>query len=133
MTLPPDPVSATAMSPLTLDPFANNYLGIPSPSGFGGYQSPASSAFGEGSIVYSDHGDDFALYEGPGSGSNFGGTSPVFKLEPQSFNEPQIKFETHSEEQQHPQQLPQIPHLPSYPPRYPSPAPPPGKGKGRET
>jgi hypothetical protein len=73
MTLPPDPVSATAMSPLTLDPFANNYLGIPSPSGFGGYQSPASSAFGEGSIVYSDHGDDFALYEGPGSGSNFGG------------------------------------------------------------
>jgi hypothetical protein len=56
----------------TMDPFTNNYLGIPSPSGFGGYHSPASSNFGEGSIVYSDHGDDFALYE-QGPGSNFGG------------------------------------------------------------
>ena len=73
MTMPPDSVSAPAVSPLTLDPFGGQYLGIPSPGGFGGYQSPASSAFGEGSIVYSDHGDDFALYEGPGSGSNFGG------------------------------------------------------------
>jgi hypothetical protein len=73
LTMPPDPVSSTAISPLTLDPFTNHYLGIPSPSGFGGYHSPASSAFGEGSIVYSDHGDDFALYEGQGSGSHFGG------------------------------------------------------------
>lgn len=73
MTMPPDPTSATAMSPLTLDPFVNPYLGVPSPNGFGGYQSPASSNFGEGSVVYSDHGDDFALYEGPGSGPNFGG------------------------------------------------------------
>jgi hypothetical protein len=73
MTMPPNPQSATAVSPLTLDPFGNHYLGIPSPSGFGGYHSPASSNFGEGSIVYSDHGDDFALYEGQGAGSNFGG------------------------------------------------------------
>jgi hypothetical protein len=72
MSLPPDPMSATAVSPLTLDPYTNNYLGIPSPSGFGGYHSPASSNFGEGSVVYSDHGDDFALYE-QGPGSNFGG------------------------------------------------------------
>jgi hypothetical protein len=77
MTMPPEAVSTTTMSPLILDPFANNYLGIPSPSGFGGYHSPASSAFGgDGSIVYSDHGEDFALYEGQGSGSNFGGFVP---------------------------------------------------------
>jgi hypothetical protein len=76
MTMPPDPMSATAISPLTLDPFTNHYLGIPSPSGFGGYHSPASSNFGEGSIVYSDQGEDFkdfALYDGQGPGSNFGG------------------------------------------------------------
>lgn len=75
MPMTPEPGSATTMSPLTLqlDPFTNQYLGIPSPSGFGGYSSPAASAFGEGSIVYSDHGDDFALYEGQNSGSNFGG------------------------------------------------------------
>jgi hypothetical protein len=74
MTMPPDPMSASATSPLTLDPFTNHYLGIPSPSGFGGYHSPASSNFGEGSIVYSDQGDDFALYDGQGGpGSNFGG------------------------------------------------------------
>jgi hypothetical protein len=75
MTMPPDltPISATASSPLTLDPFSNNYLGIPSPSGFGGYHSPASSNFGEGSIIYSDQGDDFALFDGQGPGSNFGG------------------------------------------------------------
>jgi hypothetical protein len=72
MTMPPDPMSATAISPLSLDPFTNHYLGIPSPSGFGGYHSPASSNFGEGSIVYSDQGEDFALYE-QGPGSNFGG------------------------------------------------------------
>jgi len=75
MSLAPDSMSATAISPLTLDPYTNNYLGIPSPSGFGGYHSPASSNFGEGSIVYSDHGEDFALYEQyeQGPGSNFGG------------------------------------------------------------
>jgi len=73
MSLPSDPMSATAISPLALDPYTNNYLGIPSPSGFGGYHSPASSNFGEGSIIYSDHGDDFALYEQQGPGSNFGG------------------------------------------------------------
>jgi len=75
MTMPPDltPISATTSSPLTLDPFTSQYLGIPSPSGFGGYHSPASSNFGEGSIIYSDHGDDFALYDGQGPGSNFGG------------------------------------------------------------
>ncbi|TVY26327.1 Sterol uptake control protein [Lachnellula hyalina] len=130
MTMPPDPISATAMSPLTLDPFTNQYLGIPSPSGFGGYQSPASSAFGEGSIVYSDHGDDFALYEGPGSGSNFGGTSPGYTIEPQALHERRIKVDFPSEEQ-HMQQLSPMSHLPSYPARYPSPAPPPGKGKAR--
>ena len=73
MTMPPDPMSATAISPLSLDPFTNHYLGIPSPSGFGGYHSPASSNFVEGSIVYSDQGEDFALYDGQGPGSNFGG------------------------------------------------------------
>jgi len=73
MTMPPDPISVTAIPPLALDPFASHYLGIPSPSGFGGYHSPASSNFGEGSTVYSEHGDDFALYEGQSSGSNFGG------------------------------------------------------------
>jgi hypothetical protein len=77
MTMPPESVSATAMSPLILDPFTNNYLGIPSPSGFGGYHSPAASSFGgDGSIVYSDQGEDFALYGGQGSGSNFGGFVP---------------------------------------------------------
>jgi hypothetical protein len=73
MTMPPDPMSATAISPLSLDPYANHYLGIPSPSGFGGYHSPASSSFGDGSIMYSEHGDDFPLFDGQGSGSNFGG------------------------------------------------------------
>jgi len=137
MTMPPDPMSATAVSPLTLDPFTGHYLGIPSPSGYGGY-SPASSNFGEGSIVYSDHGDDFALYDTQGPGSNFGGTTPVFKFEPRSPFEEQIKFEPQTPEQQMLQmhqlpQQPQIPHLPSYPPRNPSPADPSGKGKGRET
>ena len=72
MTVPPEPVSAIAISPLSLDPFFNHYLGIPSPSGYGGYHSPASSNFGEGSVIYSDHGDDFASYE-QSPGSNFGG------------------------------------------------------------
>jgi hypothetical protein len=73
MTMPPDPVSATAISPLSLDPFGSHYLGIPSPNGFGGYHSPATSNFGEGSIVYSDQGEDFAPYDGQTPGSNFGG------------------------------------------------------------
>lgn len=74
MTMPPDPLSATAISPLNLDPFTNHYLGIPSPSGFGGYHSPASSNYGEGSIVWSEHGDDFSLFDqGHGPGSHFGG------------------------------------------------------------
>jgi hypothetical protein len=73
MTMPPDHVGNTAMSPLHIDPYGGHYLGIPSPSGFGGYHSPASSNFGEGSIIYSEHGDDFALYENQGSGPSFGG------------------------------------------------------------
>ncbi|KAH8589986.1 hypothetical protein B0O99DRAFT_522306 [Bisporella sp. PMI_857] len=73
MTMPLEPLSATAISPLNIDPYANHYLGIPSPSGFGGYASPATSSYGEGSIIYGDHGDDFALYDTQGSGSNFGG------------------------------------------------------------
>lgn len=73
LTLPPDPLSATAISPLGLDPFTNHYLGIPSPGGFGGYHSPATSNYGEGSIIYSDQGDDFSLYDGQSPSSNFGG------------------------------------------------------------
>lgn len=76
MTMPPDPMSATAMSPLNLEPYSGHYLSIPSPSGFGGYHSPASSGLGESPIMYSDHGDDLALYEGHGSGLNFGGFVP---------------------------------------------------------
>lgn len=77
MAMPPDSVSAVAISPLSLDPFTNHYLGIPSPSGFGGYHSPASSNFGEGSVIYSEQGDDSALYGGQGSASNFGGFVPL--------------------------------------------------------
>ena len=73
VTLPPEPLSATAISPLTLDPYGNIYLGIPSPTGFGGYHSPASSNYGEGSIIYSEHGEDFSLYDGQNSSSHFGG------------------------------------------------------------
>ncbi|PQE16106.1 putative UPC2 Regulatory involved in control of sterol uptake protein [Rutstroemia sp. NJR-2017a WRK4] len=101
MTMPPDPMSVTAMSPLSLDPFGGQYLGIPSPSGYGGYHSPASSNFGEGSTVYSEHGDDFALYEGQGSGSNFGGTTPVFQFEPRSSVDT-VKFEPHPSPQMQP-------------------------------
>jgi hypothetical protein len=69
-----EPMSATSLiSPLSLDPYANSYLGIPSPGGFGGYHSPASSNFGEGSIIYSEHGDDFALYDQGSSSPHFGG------------------------------------------------------------
>ena len=73
MTMPLEPMSTTAISPLHIDPFANTYLGIPSPSGFGGYASPAASSYGEGSVIFGDHGEDFALYDTQGSGSNFGG------------------------------------------------------------
>jgi len=75
MTMPPDPVPVPAMSPLSLDPFSSHYLGIPSPSGFGSYHSPTSSNFGEGSVIYSDQGDDFALCD-QGHGSQFGGFVP---------------------------------------------------------
>ncbi|KAJ8065539.1 hypothetical protein OCU04_006218 [Sclerotinia nivalis] len=138
MTMPPDPISAAAIPPLSLDPYASHYLGIPSPSGFGGYHSPASSNFGEGSIVYSEHGEDFALYEGQGSGSNFGGTTtPSFQFEPRSSVDP-IKFEPQSSHQM--QQ--QMQHIPQYHPYTSHPQPLPHspfettpadpKGKGRE-
>jgi hypothetical protein len=73
MTMPPESMPTSAVSPLNLDPYANHYLGIPSPSGFGGYHSPASSNFGEGSVVYSEQGDDYGLYEPQGTSPNFGG------------------------------------------------------------
>ena len=64
----------SAISPLSLDPFSgsNHYLGIPSPSGFGGYHSPSGSSFGD--IAYSDQGGDEYLHEG--QGSSFGGFVP---------------------------------------------------------
>jgi len=67
----------SAISPLTLNPFASHsdrYLGIPSPSGFGGYASPAGSSFGD--IAYSDQGGDEYLFETQGVGSAFGGFVP---------------------------------------------------------
>lgn len=73
MTMPPESISTSAISPLVLDPYTSRYLGVPSPSGFGGYHSPASSNYGEGSVVYSERGDDYALYDAQGSSSNFGG------------------------------------------------------------
>jgi hypothetical protein len=70
--MPIDPSSA--ISPMSLDPFNSHYLGIPSPSGYNSYNSPASSNFGEGSVVYSEQGDDFTLYNDThGMGSHFGG------------------------------------------------------------
>lgn len=72
VTLAPEPLSASAISPMTLDPYGNFYLGVPSPTGFGGYHSPASSNYGEGSIIYSEHGEDFSLYD-QSSSSHFGG------------------------------------------------------------
>jgi len=59
-------------SSLSLDQYNNNYLGIPSPSQYGSYNSPASSNYGEGSVIYSEQGDDFTLYE-THMGNNFGG------------------------------------------------------------
>ncbi|KAH6649010.1 hypothetical protein BKA67DRAFT_539010 [Truncatella angustata] len=72
--------SAVCPSPLTISsPYVGGqYLNIPSPS-YGGY-SPASSTFGEGSIVYSDT-EDFGSYDGgftgypplaPAGSSNYG-------------------------------------------------------------
>lgn len=68
-------LSPMTMDPtMNLDPFNGQYLGIPSPSGYNSYNSPASSNFGEGSIVYSEQGDDFTLYnDSQGMGSHFGG------------------------------------------------------------
>lgn len=65
---------ASAISPMTLDPYgaSNHYLGVPSPSVYGGWHSPASSQFGD--IAYSDHSGDDYLYEAQGSG--FGGFVP---------------------------------------------------------
>ncbi|KAF7948784.1 hypothetical protein EAE96_007975 [Botrytis aclada] len=137
MTMPPDPISSAAIPPLTLDPYANNhYLGIPSPSGYGGYHSPASSNFGEGSTVYSEHGEDFALYEGQGSGSNFGGTtSSSFQFEPRSSAN-QIKAEHSDHMQQHMQHLPQFQPYTYHPQHLPHSqydnAPENPKGKNRE-
>lgn len=67
-------VPTSAISPLSLDPYNQHYLGIPSPSGFHSYNSPASSHHGgEGSIIYSEHGDEFLTpYEGH-QGMGFGG------------------------------------------------------------
>jgi len=73
VTLAPEPLSASAISPMSFDPYGSLYLGIPSPTGFGGYHSPASSNYGEGSIIYSEHGEDFSRYDGQSSGSHFGG------------------------------------------------------------
>lgn len=60
--LAPEPECGNAVSPLALSsPYhAGQYLNIPSPS-YGGY-SPASSTFGEGSVVYSDH-DEFGSFD----------------------------------------------------------------------
>jgi len=75
-------------------------------------------------------------------------TTPVFKLEPQPYEQQfkfersplehhqQFRFEPPSLEQQSPhmQQIPQPPHIPSnYPPRISTPADPKGKGKERGT
>lgn len=59
-------------SSLSLDQYNDHYLGIPSPSQYGSYNSPATSNYGEGSIIYSEQGDDFPLYE-THMGNNFGG------------------------------------------------------------
>ncbi|KFY97445.1 hypothetical protein V500_02063 [Pseudogymnoascus sp. VKM F-4518 (FW-2643)] len=62
----------SAISALSLDPSADSYgqyLGIPSPIGLGGYDSPGRSSYGD--VAYSDQGDDF-LYDiqGRGPGNN---------------------------------------------------------------
>ncbi|KAI1362821.1 hypothetical protein F5Y08DRAFT_354925 [Xylaria arbuscula] len=72
--LAPEPECGHGVTPLiTSSPYHNaQYLNIPSPS-YGGY-SPASSTFGEGSIVYSDN-EDFNSFDptmSPGGPSGFG-------------------------------------------------------------
>ena len=55
---------ASAISPLSLDPFAgasNQYLGLPSPNTYSDYNSPAGSSYGD--AAYSDQGGDDYLYE----------------------------------------------------------------------
>lgn len=71
MSMTPVSEPGSTISGLSIDPYSGQYLGVPSPGGYGGFHSPASSNYGEGSIVYSDHGDDF--YEVQGSGPMFGG------------------------------------------------------------
>lgn len=72
LMLPSTPVSAT-ISPLSLEPYSHQYLGIPSPGGFGGYHSPASSIYGgEGSVGYSE-GEEYMYDLQQGSGFGFGG------------------------------------------------------------
>ncbi|OBT50714.1 hypothetical protein VE04_09825 [Pseudogymnoascus sp. 24MN13] len=67
----------SAISPLSMDPFAGSsgqYLGIPSPIGFGGYNSPGGSSYGD--VAYSDQGEDFYYdIQGRGPGA-FGGFVP---------------------------------------------------------
>jgi hypothetical protein len=72
LMLPSTPASAT-ISPLSLDRYAHQYLGIPSPGGFGGYHSPASSIYGggEGSIGYSE-GEEYMYDLHHDSGPGFG-------------------------------------------------------------
>jgi hypothetical protein len=72
---------SSAISPLSLDPFyghhSQQFLGIPSPSGFGGYHSPSGSSVGD--FAYSDQGGDDYLFET--HHSEFGGFVP----QPQTF------------------------------------------------
>jgi hypothetical protein len=70
-TLAPEQEHGHAVSPLALSsPFAGQqYLNIPSPS-YGGY-SPASSVFGEGSIVYSDN-EELGSFDGSSGYPPFG-------------------------------------------------------------
>lgn len=67
LSMPPESTPTTALSSMELDPYPNHYLGVPSPSGFGGYHSPTASNFGDGAIGYysgqADQGTDFSLYD----------------------------------------------------------------------
>lgn len=70
--------SSSAISPLSLDPFAGatgHFLNIPSPNAFGGYHSPGGSSYGD--VSYSDQDGDDYLYDAQGPGpSAFGGFVP---------------------------------------------------------
>ncbi|KAI9735387.1 MAG: hypothetical protein M1818_006582 [Claussenomyces sp. TS43310] len=81
---------SSAMSPLSLDPYGQQYLAIPSPSNYGGYTSPSGSTFGD--IAYSEHGGDEYLYET--HRSNFGGNSPTYAYGGQSHPSPQLATTT---------------------------------------